>query len=478
MKSYVKQNWHMLALAVVVGAAIVLTGHVFSPEVAGGLLMANGAAAVTLEELGEAFAEMRKSNDARLKAIEEKGRADPLLVAKVDKANEAVEKFLQRMEEREAEAKALKARADALEATLKRLNTGAAAGGEQIEAKHLKEYAAMYGGDGATVEQFVEHRSALVRYMRKGDVSKLAEFQSKAMSVDSNPDGGYWVMPDTTGRIVQKVFETSPMRQYASVQGISTDSLEGNYDLDEAEAEWVGERSTRNETDTPQVGKWSIVAHEMSASPRATQKLLDDSMLDPEAWLAGKVSVKFGRKENTAFVLGTGVGQPRGFLTYPDGVPTKGAWKVIERVKTGADGAFAAAPNGGDVFMDVHGKLKDEYHAGAIWAMNRTTRAAVRKLKNSDGDYILQMDFSQGVKSTVLGFPVVAFADMPVHTDADALAIAFGNFAEAYQIVDRIGIRVLRDPYTAKPYVVFYTTKRVGGDVINHEAIKIVQFGD
>lgn len=477
MQAYVKQNWHWLALAVVVAVAFVVTGHVVSPEAAGTLLMAEGAAAVTIEELGQAFEEFKKANDARLKQVETKGTADPLLSGKMDKANQAIEGMLAKLEASTTESEAAKARADALEATLKRLQKEAGtSGGAVIEVKVMKEYAAMYGDEAANAENFNQHKAALVRYMRKGDQSKLTEFQAKAMSVDSNPDGGYWVMPDTSGRIVTKIFETSPMRSYAAVQGISTDALEGFYDLDEAAGGWVGEQAARPETGTPQIGKWSIPTHEQYAQPKATQKLLDDSMVDPEAWLAGKVQSKFSRMESTGFVTGTGVGQPRGFLTYANGVPTKGAWKVIERVKTGVNGGFAVAPNGGDIFLDIHGKMKDEYHAGAIWALNRLTRSAARKLKNTDGDYILQMDFSQGVKSTIIGIPVVAFNDMPDYNVAGALAVAYGNFGEAYQIVDRIGIRVLRDPFTAKPFVLFYTTRRVGGDVINHEALKLGEF--
>jgi HK97 family phage major capsid protein len=480
MKSYVQHNWHWMVLATIAALVIVGTGHYVGPEAAGAMLVAEGAGAATIEEVARAFEEFKKANDERLKQVEAKGRADPLLVGKVDKANTAIEGMLTKLEAGEAEVKAIKARADALEATLKRISTGAGGQANKVEAKHMAEYAAMYGIEVEKADEavYVEHKKALQHYMRKGSTGKLAEFQAKAMSVDSNADGGYWVMPDTTGRIVTKVFESSPMRQYAAVQGISTDALEGDYDLDEAGSGWVSERGTRAETTTPQTGQWRIPTHELYAEPRATQKLLDDSMVDPEAWLSGKVSVKFARDEANAFVVGDGNGKPRGFLTYADGVPTKGAWKVIERVKTGVDANFAAAPAGPDIFFDLLGKMKDEYLNGAIWAMNRFTRAAARKLKDTDGNYHMQMDVTQGLRITILGFPVVAFNDMPNYNVADALAIAFGNFGAAYQIVDRIGIRVLRDPYTAKPYVKFYTTKRVGGDVINHEAIKVAQFGD
>jgi HK97 family phage major capsid protein len=238
----------------------------------------------------------------------------------------------------------------------------------------------------------------------------------------------------------------------------------------------VSERGARPETTTPQIGQWRIQAHELYAEPRATQKLLDDAQVDPEQWLAGKVSSKFSRDEATAFVTGDGNGKPRGFLTYADGVPTKALWKVIERTKTGVNGAFAAT-NKADIFIDVMGKMKDAYFNGSVvWAMNRTVRSEVRKLKNAvDGTYLLAMDISQGLKQTVFGIPVASFEDMPAIATG-SLSIALANFAEAYQIVDRIGIRVLRDPFTSKPYVKFYTTKRVGGDVINHEAIKLIEF--
>lgn len=471
----------LLAVAVIVAVtgpeqAMLFAGFDWS-HAAGGLMMANAVTAADFEALQDAFNKFKDANDERWKEAARKGHADPLLETKVNKANEAVEKALKGFENIEAERKATQARMDAFEATIKRLsNLGGSAA--RVEAKTLEAYALLYGMEAGTEVNFVEHKNAVRIAMRSGDMAKVTEFEGKAMSVDSNPDGGFWVMPDTSGRIVSKIFESSPMRQYANVQGISTDALEGDYDLDEAGSGWVSERGARNETTTPQVGQWRIPTHELYAEPRATQKLLDDAQIDPEAWLAGKVAPKFGRDEATAFVTGDGNGKPRGFLTYADGVPTKGAWKVIERKKTGVDANFAAS-NKADIFMDLIGLMKDDYLNGAIFAMNRFTRSETRKLKNAvDGTYLLAMDFSQGIKQTIFGYPVVAFNDMPNYNVADALAVAFGNFGVAYQIVDRIGIRVLRDPYTAKPFVKFYTTKRVGGDVINHEAIKLAQFGD
>lgn len=477
MKTYMQKNW--LAFAVLAVVVVGFSAGLLDPAMAGALGTVPFMVGET-KDIGEvlkAFEDFKSANDARLKEIETKGRADPLLEVKVNKANEAIEAGLKKMEDGMAEVKGIKARADALEATLKRINAnGGVEGGAKVEQKHLDAYRLMYGGDGASQESYLEHKAALHSYMRKGADTKLMAIESKAMSVDSQPDGGFWTMPDTSGRIVSKVFESSPVRQFASVQGITTDALEGDYDLDEAGSGWVSERGTRAETTTPQTGQWRIPVHEMYAEPRATQKLLDDSSVDPEQWLAGKVSSKFGRDEATAFVVGDGNGKPRGFLTYPTGVPSKAAWKVIEQTGTGASGAFVAAPNGADCFLTLMGTMKEQYLSGSVvWAMNRTTRAAVRKLKDSQGRYFLEFDVSGSPKQSIFGIQVAAFEDMPAIA-AGSLSIALANFAEAYQIVDRIGIRVLRDPYTAKPFVKFYTTRRVGGDVINHEAIKLLVF--
>jgi HK97 family phage major capsid protein len=200
--------------------------------------------------------------------------------------------------------------------------------------------------------------------------------------------------------------------------------------------------------------------------------MLDDSSLNIEAWLSNKVSDKFSRQENAAFVNGDGVSKPRGFLTYASGTTLPG---TLERSLTGVNGNFAAAGAGADVILDVIGSLKGGYRNGATFAMNRSVTTAVRKLKTADGDYLWQPSLALGQPSTLAGYPVIGFEDMP-DLATDSLSIAFGNFAAGYQIVDRLGVRVLRDPYTNKPYVHFYTVKRVGGDVVDFDAIKLIEF--
>jgi HK97 family phage major capsid protein len=409
--------------------------------------------------------EAYKATMAEMVKKEIKGAVDPLLeekLAKIDaemsKKQELIDALYtanrrksitldgQPIDEADLDRKAL----EWADQTARRRGTRAS----DFGAKELAGYKAQFGS-----------------YLRKGDQIMGAE-EMKALSVGSDPDGGFVVTPDTSGRIVKKVFETSPMRAYASVQVISTDALEGMYDLGEAGYEWVGETGARSATTTPQFGQWRIPVHELSAMPKATQKLLDDASIDIEAWLANKVADRFARAEATAFVTGDGTNKPRGFLTYASGTTLPG---TLERFDTGVNGAFAAAPSGGDVLISALYGLKAQYRANATWFMNRTTLTLLRKLKDSNGAYLWAPGIGVGQPSTVLGYPLASFEDMP-DPATDSLSIAVGDMAAAYQIVERTGIRVLRDPFTAKPHVLFYTTKRVGGDVVNFEALKLIEF--
>ncbi len=418
-----------------------------------------------IAELGSTFEDFKKSNDQRIKEIESKGAADPLLEEKINKMNEQI-----------TDLEATKAKLEKIETALARKSKVVGGDAGKLEQKALDFEKILCANRNVPLtgkfdaEALAGYKSAFMNHFRKGDIIGLDEM--KALSVGSDPDGGYTVDPDTGGRIVTKVFETSPMRSVASQQTIGTDALEGMYDLDEADAGWVGETAPRPETGTPQLQKWRIPVHEIYAKPKATQKLLDDSNINIEAWLSGKVSDKFSRVENASFVNGDGVGKPRGFLTYAAGTTLPG---TIEQINTGAAGAFKAAPDGGDVLIDTIYSVKQAYRAGSKWALNRSTQAAVRKLKDSNGDYLWVAGLAAGIPSMLAGYGIVEFEDMP-DIAADSLSMAFGNFSAAYQIVDRAGIRVLRDPYSAKPFIEFYTVKRVGGDVIDFDAIKIVKF--
>ena len=420
-----------------------------------------------IEALNRGFDEFKKTNDERLAQIEKKGSADPVTEEKLAKIEADLEKA-----QKIADEAVLAAKRQNRTVTDEKGNT------IDLDAKALEwaNLTARRRGtrvDAYTANDLDGYKSAFDTFLRKGD-ELMGVDERKALSVGTDPDGGYVVHPDMSGRIVQKVLETSPMRAYAAIQVIGTDALEGVFDLNEASSGWVGETDSRAETNTPQIGKWRIPVHEIYAKPKATQKLLDDASINMEAWLAGKVADKFARTEAAAFVNGSGVNQPRGFLTYPDGTTLPG---TIERVKTGASGAFAAAPNGGDVLVNALYSLKAAYRANATWFMNRATFKLVRKLKDSDGAYLWQPGITLGQPASILGYAAASFEDMP-DPASGSLSIAVGDMREAYQIVDRIGIRTLRDPYSAKPYVEFYTTKRVGGDVLNFEAIKLIEFSN
>jgi HK97 family phage major capsid protein len=413
--------------------------------------------------VGTAFEEFKATNDERLKQIEAKGSADPLIEDKLKKIEDSIDagqKTLEAFQLAQKRQSRLVTDTNGNEIDLDKKASDWATG--------LHGAAAPAGFGAAGMEAY---KSAFNNMMRKGDRMMGAD-ELKALSVGTDADGGFSVHPDLSGQVVTQVYESSPMRAYASAQTISTSSLEGIFDQDEAAAGWVTETAARPNTDTPQIGRWSFEAYEMYANPASTQKMLDDSIFNVEAWLAGKVSDKFARLENAAFVNGDGTTQPKGFLTYTAGTTLP---LQIEQISTGAAGAFVAAPNGGDVLIDAIMGLKAQYRANATWFMNRATTKLTRKLKDSDGAYLWQAGIAAGQPATLLGYGTASFEDMP-DPAADSLSIAVGDMRAAYQIVDRQGIRVLRDPYSNKPYVNFYSVKRVGGGVVNAEAIKLIKF--
>jgi HK97 family phage major capsid protein len=299
-------------------------------------------------------------------------------------------------------------------------------------------------------------------YMRRDDKGSSPGFQA-ALQVGSDPDGGYLVPTETSSRIVTRVFETSPMRQVAYVESISGKELEVPRDDDDIDCGWVGETEARPETGTPQVGISKIPAHEMYASPASTQAMLEDAGINLEAWLARKVGSKFGRVEASAFYTGDGVNKPRGILTYAAGTGDG----QIEQVVSGAATDFTF-----DGLKDLVFSLEDGYEIGASFMLHRLGVRNVSKLKDGEGRYLWEMSQKVGEPSQLLGYPVRRATDIAA-PGAGALSAAFGNFAEGYTIVDRLGISTLRDPYSSKPKVLFYSRRRVGGGVVNFRAIKL-----
>lgn len=342
--------------------------------------------------------------------------------------------------------------------------------------------------NGGLTDAQIEHKQAFMKWLTKGKGEEgLKELERKALAVSDDTQGGYMVHADLGGRIVKRVFETSNIRQYAAVTTISTDALEGPIDADQANYGWVAEQGSRTTTTNPKIGMWRIPTHEMYAMPAASQKLLDDAAWDPENWLANKVADRFTRVENAAFIRGTGQGQPKGFLAYTpvlDSGVTDDSWitgKKIGYTKTGQAADLPAVPTTSaptaqaNFLIECMMSMKSEYRGmtGCAWGMTRTTLGRIRRLQDVYGQYVWMPGLG-GMPSSLLGYPVGEWNDMD-EIGANKFPIAFGCWPEAYQIVDRMGIRVLRDPFTSKPHVLFYTTKRVGGDVLNFEALKLIK---
>lgn len=425
-----------------------------------------------IEEQGQAWNEFKRTNDELIQAKAD-GKAVADLEVKLTKINEDMDRLAE-----------LKSEFDKFVLATQRPGAGE---GKQDELEaECKQWNAMLRADfqskgrpvpaEVTPDQYAQYKSAFFSLVRHGDIERLSADERKAMSAGSDPDGGYLLPAPTVGRVVKKLYEQSTMRQLANVLTISTDSLEGIIDNDEADAGWVSEMGARNDTDTPQLGKYRIEAHEMYAQPKVTQKLIDDAATDVEAWLADKVSDKYARVEGAAFWTGDGVGKPRGLAAYPTAATGDGsrAWGTFENIKSGADGAFASTK--ADPLQDLLGAFKDQYLQGATFAMRREVRTAIRKMKEATNDrYLWEPSLQAGQPDRLLGYPVRIDQYIPALAK-DSLSLAFGDFKEAYTIVDRIGIRTLRDPYTAKPYIRFYSTKRTGGGAINFEAVKFLKF--
>lgn len=329
---------------------------------------------------------------------------------------------------------------------------------------------------GVSQRDKTEVNSALRALIRNGDDGPLAALQSgvhAGMSTDSGPDGGFSVVPYLSPVMTERLHAISPMRQLARTEVIATDVFEEIADTGEAGAEWVTEREARGDTASPTLHKLSVPVHEISAQPKVTQRLLDDSTFDLATWLTGNISQSFAKLEGAAFINGDGINKPRGILSYDvsDDDDDARDWGTLQTIPSGAASAIDE-----DSLIDLVYKLKPEYRAGASWIMNRKTAATVRKLKDGDGRYLWAESLAAGEPPRLLGFPVALDEEMP-DVGAGTMPIAFGDFASGYLVVDRIGLRLLRDPFTDKPNVRFYTTKRVGGAVFNSEAIKLLRVG-
>lgn len=384
------------------------------------------------EAIARAFESYKEANDARLAAIEQ-GRADVLLDEKVDRIDRAL------VEQKAAiERLALAARRPAL----------------------------------AADPRESEYKSAWGAYLRRGDESAVARFEGKSLSIGG--DAGFTAPPELDRLIEVRLKAASPMRGIATVITTSANVFKKPVATAHSGSNWVAETAARSETSTPTLAVIDFPTAELYANLAATQALLEDAYVNIEEWIAGEVEEAFSAQERLAFVDGDGVNKPKGFLRHTTVVDASHAWDKIGYLATGVAGAFPAS-NPVDKLLDLVFAPKAQFRQNARFVLNRKTLAAIRKLKDASGNYIWQPT-EGGAGSSILGYPVAEIEEMP-DIAADKFAIAFGDFQRGYLIVDRAGVRVLRDPFTAKPYVLFYVTKRVGGGVQNFDAIKLLKFG-
>jgi len=320
------------------------------------------------------------------------------------------------------------------------------------------------------------HRKAFAAYLRTGDDDGLRGIvpEGKAMTTAVAADGGYLVDPQTAEAVKSVLVSTASIRAIAQVVQVEASSFDVLVDRSEVGSGWATETGAAVETATPVLERVSIALHELSAMPKASQRLLDDSAFDVEGWLAGKIATRFLRAESAAFVSGDGVDKPRGFLTVPKVANASWAWGSLGYVASGAASDFAAT-NPADCIISLVYALGAEYRANASFVMNSKTAGAVRKMKDADGRFLWSDGLAAGEPARLMGYAVVICEDMP-DIAAGAHAIAFGDFRAGYTIAERPDLRILRDPFSAKPHVLFYASKRVGGDVTDYAAIKLLRF--
>lgn len=391
-----------------------------------------------LEKQNRAFAKFKKANNDRLDEIEAKGGADPLLEEKVDKANNAISEI-------EAQIKDL---------SIKALRPGTT--GEEIS------------------EDVVKHAKAYGVFLRKGNDDGLIDLEKKALNVTIDADGGFAVPEEIDRNVLQLLKDVSPMRSVCNTIQVGKSDYKKLASIGGASSGWVDEDDHRTMTDTPQLAALTPYMGEIYASPAATQTMLDDAFFNVESWLADEVSREFAEKEALAFLSGDGLKKPKGILNYPSVITpdaTRAFGQLQHMVTASATGIT------GDELIDMVYMLKQAYRTSAAWMANSMTLKSIRKLKDSTGNYLWSPGLQTGQPSNLLGYNVVENEDMDDISPGKA-SVMFGNFKRGYTIVDKIGIRVLRDPFTYKPYVLFYTTKRVGGMLEDSNAIKILQQQD
>ncbi|MBM6592382.1 phage major capsid protein [Microvirga pudoricolor] len=395
--------------------------------------------ASAFEEFARAFEAFKDTNDTRLGEIETRLTSDVVTGEKLARIDAALD--------------AAKGRLDRLTLDRSRPPLG--------------------GGDAPRDPAQAEHKAAFRAYMRSGEAPGLKRLEEKALSAGSGPDGGYLVPDNVEREVLRRLSGVSPIRAISSVRIISGGQYKRAFSTKGPAAGWVSETGAREESASPTLTEMSFPAMELYAMPAATQTLLDDAVVDIDAWIAEEVETAFAEQESAAFVSGNGIDKPKGFLAEKTVEDEIWEWGSLGAVHTGGTGFPADDPS--DTLIELVYALKAGYRQNAAFVMNRRTQSAIRRFKDDSGQYLWAPPTGAGQAATLMGFPVVEAEDMP-DIGADTCPLAFGDFKRGYLVVDRAGVRILRDPYSAKPYVLFYTTKRVGGGVQDYAAIKLLKF--
>ena len=392
-----------------------------------------------IEQQGKAFEEFKKSNDERLAALE-KGEARSELEEKTERINDELGRL-----------------SAAVDELAKKANRPGAPGAEGDEALQA------------------EHKSAWLKWVRKGDDAGLADIERKAMNVGTPADGGYAVPIQQDRDIMRLLTDLSPMRQVCRVMTVGTEDYRKLVNLGGTASGWVGETDARPATAGPTLAQLKPSFGELYANPEVTQKALDDIFFNVEGELSQDISESFAVLEGKAFLSGTGTNQPVGLLTAKTSAEADSAraFGTVQHIATGVADNFPAK-DPADILIDLIYSMKAGYRTGAQFMVNSMTLAAMRKWKDGDGNYIWQPAMQNGQPGSIFGYGYVTNEDMP-SAGAGAIPVVFGNFQQAYVIFDRMGIRSLRDPYTNKPFVGFYTTKRVGSMIANTQAVKFLK---
>ncbi|MES2905720.1 MAG: phage major capsid protein [Pseudomonadota bacterium] len=386
----------------------------------------------SFETFMHSFENYKEANDRRLHEIECKGGADIITTEKLNRLSDELDRQKQR-----------------------------------YDALTLKAQRPRMDGAPKIVS---EQKAAFDSYMRRGDVGNL---ESKSLSVGTNADGGYTVPVEIEAMIGQRLANISPIRAIASVRQVSSNMYRKPFATNGFATGWAAETGARSQTNNSTLDALVFPTNELYAMPAATPALLDDSAVNIDEWIASEVELAFAQQEGTAFVSGDGTNKPKGFLSYTTVANASWEWNKLGFITTGDADSFADT-DPSDRLVDLIYSLEAGYRQNAHFVLNRRTQAAIRKFKSEDGSYLWTPPAAPGASAMLMGFPVVEAEDMP-DIAANAFPLAFGDFRSGYLIVDRAGIQVLRDPYSAKPYVLFYTVKRVGGGVQDFAAIKLLK---